>query len=79
MRKYIVPIILTLIFSCLGVSSAAEIGDADEAKRDYARRLAERAYQEERWQDLGKAETIKAMSDHRPIWIKIPYTTEDRD
>jgi endonuclease/exonuclease/phosphatase family metal-dependent hydrolase len=35
--------------------------------------------QEQRWQDLGKTETIKAMSDHRPIWIRIPYDTEDLD
>ena len=24
-------------------------------------------------------EVIAAMSDHRPIWIKLPYNTEDRD
>jgi len=35
--------------------------------------------QEQRWQSLGKNGTIKAMSDHRPIWIKIPYDTEDLD
>ena len=35
--------------------------------------------QQERWQDAGKNATIKAMSDHRPIWIKLDYNTEDRD
>ena len=35
--------------------------------------------QEQRWQYAGKNPTIKAMSDHRPIWIKLDYDTEDRD
>ena len=35
--------------------------------------------QDQRWQDTGYSNTWKAISDHRPIWIKIPYDTEDRD
>ncbi len=35
--------------------------------------------QEPRWQNLSYKETWKAISDHRPIWIKLDYNTEDRD
>lgn len=35
--------------------------------------------QKDKWQQAGKHATIKSMSDHRPIWIKLPYNTEDRD
>jgi len=35
--------------------------------------------QEPRWQNLGYKDTWKAISDHRPIWIKLDYDTEDRE
>jgi len=36
--------------------------------------------QEPKFQAMeNRFEIIAAMSDHRPIWIKIPYDTEDRD
>ncbi len=35
--------------------------------------------QEAKWDGMTRFEIIAAMSDHRPIWIKIPYDTEDRD
>lgn len=35
--------------------------------------------QEPRWQQAGKNITVKALSDHRPVWIRIPYNTADRD
>lgn len=36
--------------------------------------------QEQKWQDYGEADSVKRnMSDHRPIWIKLDYNTEDRD
>jgi endonuclease/exonuclease/phosphatase family metal-dependent hydrolase len=36
--------------------------------------------QEAKFQAMAdRFEIIAAMSDHRPIWIKIPYDTEDRD
>jgi len=35
---------------------------------------------EQQWQDLGNRNAVvRAMSDHRPIWIKLGYNTEDRD
>jgi endonuclease/exonuclease/phosphatase family metal-dependent hydrolase len=36
--------------------------------------------QDQKWQDLGnRNDVVRAMSDHRPIWIKLDYDTEDRD
>lgn len=31
------------------------------------------------WSGRSRNEVIRAMSDHRPIWISLPYDTEDRD
>lgn len=35
--------------------------------------------QEQKWEGMTRYEIIAAMSDHRPIWIKLDYNTEDRD
>jgi len=35
--------------------------------------------QDQKWQNAERDETIYKMSDHRPIWIKLDYNTEDRD
>lgn len=35
---------------------------------------------DQKWQDMGDRKKVEwIVSDHRPIWIKLPYDTEDRD
>lgn len=35
--------------------------------------------QDSKWDGMKRYEVARAMSDHRPIWIKLDYDTEDRD
>lgn len=35
--------------------------------------------QDAKWEGMKRYEVARAMSDHRPIWIKLDYETEDRD